>query len=85
MHAHSPRALSSREPELSVYAVLAPHKHKILSYKLFIYIQDVTNNNPTLIPPKNPPQMNFQIQNFFAQLRLTNFFFSHARDYFSAE
>jgi hypothetical protein len=31
LHAHSTRALSPREPELSVYAVLAPHKHKVLS------------------------------------------------------
>jgi hypothetical protein len=30
MHAYSPRALSSRKPELPVYAVLAPHKHKVL-------------------------------------------------------
>jgi hypothetical protein len=28
MHAHSPRVLSPREPELPVYAVLALHKHK---------------------------------------------------------
>jgi hypothetical protein len=32
LHAHSPRALSPREPELSVYAALAPHKHKVLSW-----------------------------------------------------
>jgi hypothetical protein len=31
MHTHSSRALSPREPELPVYAVLAPHKHKVLS------------------------------------------------------
>jgi hypothetical protein len=31
LHAHSPRALSPREPELSVYATLTPHKHKVLS------------------------------------------------------
>jgi hypothetical protein len=31
LHAHSPWTLSSQEPELSVYAVLTPHKHKILS------------------------------------------------------
>jgi hypothetical protein len=31
MHTHSPRTLSSREPELSVYAVLVPHKYKVLS------------------------------------------------------
>jgi hypothetical protein len=30
-HTHSPRTLLPREPELSVYAVLAPHKHKVLS------------------------------------------------------
>jgi hypothetical protein len=31
LHVHSPRALSSRESELSVYAVLALHKHKVLN------------------------------------------------------
>jgi hypothetical protein len=31
LHAHSPRVLSPQEPELSVYVVLASHKHKVLN------------------------------------------------------
>jgi hypothetical protein len=33
LHAHSPKALSPRVPELSVYAILAPHKYIVLSSK----------------------------------------------------
>jgi hypothetical protein len=40
---------------------------------------------PSFNLPKNLSANNFSFSNFFAQLRLTNFSFSHARDYFSAE